>query len=191
MSTSTRTYRERLKEKPLLESSSKEAETIPDTTSAFSPALTDLQTILAHDSAGTSFQSVVMTAVKIVERALCVEQRVVQAALSLGQREKVTEMVKTTEAAAELLRSTLSARGPSLNQLCGERPTVDATERASWWYMLAEAVEVLDDSVEQLVSLSNAQAKDSLARALSDCVAQLLRRHHNTLLVEAEQWMPA
>ncbi len=189
MSTPTRTYRERLKKKPLLRSNS--VESVSNTTTTSTSPLSELQTILSHSSAGVSFQSVVIAAVQIVERALCVEHRVAQAALSLGQREKVTEMVNTTEEAAELLRNTLNAGGPSLNQLCGERPAVDRVENTSWWYALAEAVEVLDDSVEQLVSLSHAQSKDSQARSLSDCVAQILRRHHNELLVEAQQWMPA
>ncbi len=187
MSTAARTHRERIQEKTLLGSTGAPAtaETAPTEPEV---ALSTLQRILAECNSGTAFQSVVMVAVRIVERAVCHEQCVADAALSLGQQEKLSEMVDFMEEAAQLLRRQLSTQGGNLTHLCGERPA-RPVDSEPWPEALFSAVQVLDEGISQLVSLSNAQPKGSTSRALSDCTAQLLRSHHNTLLLEAEEWM--
>jgi hypothetical protein len=187
MNTAARTLRERIQQKPLLHSAAHTdaARTSPSDTTT---ALSALRRILAGPNSGAAFQSVVIATVRIVERAMCQEHCVAQAALSLGQQEKLSGMVDTIEEAALLLRDQLSTQGSSLTNLCGEQPARSG-EAAPWPDALFSAVQVLDESVSQLVSLSNAQPKGSSSRALSDCTAQLLRSHHNTLLLEAEEWM--
>lgn len=188
MSTAARTPRERLHDKPLLHSDAASSTAAPHGPADPADALETLERILAERNSGAAFQSVVMAAVRIVERAVCHEHCVAQAALSLGQQEKLTGMVATIEEAAVLLRDQLSMQGSSLTHLCGERPS-RSTEAEPWPDALFRAVQALDESVCQLTSLSNAQPKGSPSRALSDCAAQLLRSHHNTLLMEAEEWM--
>ncbi len=215
MNTVARTLRERIQQKPLLHSAAHTdaARTSPtDTTTALSA----LRRILAGPNSGAAFQSVVIATVRIVERAMCQEHCVAQAALSLGQQEKLSGMVDTIEEAALLLRDQLSTQGSSLTNLCGEQPARSG-EAAPWPDALFSAVQVLvarhriplnrvpviffiqpsdsrrypisSKSGPLMVSLSNAQPKGSSSRALSDCTAQLLRSHHNTLLLEAEEWM--
>lgn len=182
MSTAARTHRERIREKTLLGSAGAPSPTEPEAT------LSALQRILAECNSGAAFQSVVIAAVRIVERAVCHEQCVADAALSLGQQEKLSEMVNFMEKAAQLLRRQLSTQSDSLTHLCGERPA-RPVDPEPWPEALFSAVQALDEGISQLVSLSNAQPKGSTSRALSDCMAQLLRSHHNTLLLEAEEWM--
>ena len=187
MSTAARTHRERIQERTLLGSTgapatAEEAPTEPEA------ALSTLQHILAECNSGTAFQSIVIAAVRIVERSVCHEQCVAEAALSLGQQEKLSEMVDFMEEAAQLLRGQLSTQGGNLMHLCGERPSRPA-DPEPWPEALFSAVKALEEGINQLVSLSNAQPKESTSRALSDCMAQLLRSHHNTLLLEAEEWM--
>jgi len=187
MSIAARTHRERIQQKSLLSTSAGPA-TAEEAPTEPTAALSTLRGILADHNTGAAFQSVVMAAVRIVERAVCHEQCVAEAALSLGQQEKLRQMVDLMEEAALLLRQQLSTQGASLTHLCGERPARPA-DPEPWPDALFTAVQVLNESVSQLVSLSNAQPKGSPSRALSDCMAQLLRSHHNTLLLEAEEWM--
>ena len=187
MNTTARTLRERIQQKPLLHSAVSSDTTLTALTDT-ATALSELRRILAMSNSGAAFQSVVIATVRIVERALCKERCVAQAALSLGQQEKLSGMVDAIEEAALLLRDQLSTQGNSLTNLCGEQPARSG-EAEPWPDALFSAVHVLDEGVSQLVSLSNAQPKSSSSRALSDCTAQLLRLHHNTLLLEAEEWM--
>ncbi|MFO8233269.1 MAG: hypothetical protein R6U20_11445 [Longimonas sp.] len=186
MSTAARTHRERIQQKPLLGATAEA--TAPTGPTKANQALSTLRSILAEHNTGAAFQSVVIAAVHIVERAVCHEQCVADAALSLGQQEKLSEMVDRVEEAALLLRQQLNTQSGSLTHLCGDRPA-RSSDAEPWPEALFSAVQVLEECVSQLVSLSNAQPKGSASRTLSDAIAKLLRSHHNTLLLEAEEWM--
>jgi hypothetical protein len=191
MNTVARTPRERMQhmqQKSLLRPDADAGTSgTPPTQAASDDALSALQRVLDGENTGAAFQSVVMATVRIIEQAACHEQCVAEAALSLGQQEKLRGMVDTIEEAAQLLRNQLSSQGSSLMHLCGERPS-RSSDHEPWPDALFNAVQVLEEGVSQLASLSNAQPTDSPSRALSNCVAQLLRGHHNTLLLEAEEW---
>ena len=189
MNVAARTSRERIHQKSLLQSDADtDAHSTPSAQNVSSTALSVLRRVLAEQNTGAAFQSVVMAAMQIVEQVACHEQCVAQAALSLGQQEKLHDMVGTIEEAALLLREQLSMQGSSLVHLCGERPA-RSSDSESWPDALFSAVKALDEGVCRLASLSNAQPKGSPSRTLSDCMAELLRGHHNTLLLEAEEWM--
>ena len=181
-------YRERLESKPLLrEGEADDGDEDPAT----QPDVEALRGLLDQvGQEGTAFQSVVVAAVQILERALCYEREAAEAALSLGQQEKLSTMVDTAERAAALLRSTLNAQGGAkVMHLCGQGEPPAPTDNQPWWFALTDALEVLEEGTSRMSSLTTAQPQGSAARRLSQVVAQLLREHHDALLLEADEWI--
>jgi hypothetical protein len=179
-------YRERLERKPLLVETDDEADEPPT-----QPDVEALQALVDRvGQEGTAFQSVVVAAVQILERAICYEREAAEAALSLGQQEKLGTMVETAEQATALLRSVLSAQGGSkVMHLCGQVDPPTPTDNQPWWFALTDALEVLEEGTSRMGSLTTAQPEGSAARELSQVVAQLLREHHDALLLEADEWI--
>ena len=143
---------------------------------------------------GSAFQSVAVAAVQIIERALLYEREAAEAALSLGQQKKLTSMVETAEDAAAVLRGTLSAQGAKVMHLCSKenppRPTpAGDTSGSPWWFALTDALEVLEEGTGRMSSLTTAQPDGSPACRLSRCITNLLRSHHDALLLEADEWI--
>lgn len=141
-------------------------------------------------NSGAVFQSVVVAALQILDRALCYEERAAEAALSLGQREKLQSMIATTKSVLSTLKGTLSTQGAKVMDLCAEqRREEPAVEDPSWWFVLTDALEILAEGAERMNSLTTAQPEGSPAYNLSAFVSQLLRTHHHELHLEAEQWI--
>jgi len=176
-------YRERLAKKPLL-AESESAKAAPE------PDVSALQSLVGDvEDNSPAFQSVAVAAVQILERALCFEREAAEAALSLGQREKMRTMVDTVEAAVGALRNTLSVQGAKVMNLCSEKEPPPTSSGQPWWFALTDALEVLEEGTGRMASLTTAQPEGSSAHALSQCITQLLRSHHDALLLEAEQWI--
>lgn len=140
------------------------------------------------------YQSVAVAAVQILEKALRYERLAASAALSLGQQEKMGSMVETAEQAVSVLRDTLTAQGHKVMHLCSRTssPGPDLTSDDAgqpWWFALSNALEVLEQGTDQMTSLTTGQPPGSAARELSQLIAQLLRSHHDALLLEAEEWI--
>lgn len=146
------------------------------------------------DHQGATYQSVAVAAVQTLERALRYEREAAEAALSLGQQEKLESMVETADQAASVLRDTLNAQGHKVMHLCAEQSAPESgaeaqSSRQSWKPVLVEALGVLEKGTEQMSSLTTGQPSGSPARRLSEHTAQLLRNHHDALLLEAEEWV--
>ena len=140
------------------------------------------------------YQSVAVAAVQILERALHYERQAAEAALSLGQQEKLESMVGMADQAVSILRDTLNPQGHKVMNLCARKePSTPEAEAQStgepWWFVLTSALEVLEEGTEQMTTLTTGQPPDSPARELSQFIAQLLRGHHDALLLEAEEWI--
>ncbi len=180
-------YRQRLARKPLLIDETDAS----DASDVTSPDIEALRTVVDRlGQQGTAFQSVVVVAVQILERALCYEREAANAALSLGQREKLNSMVNTAERAAALLRSTLNAQGGAkVMDLCAQGDSPSPADNQPWWFALTDALEVLEEGTSRMGSLTTAQPKESMARELSEVIVQLLRQHHDALLIEADEWI--
>ena len=177
-------YRERLESSSLL---LEEDEEQPEVAQPDVEALRML--VQSTDRKGTAFQSVAVAAVQILERALRYEREAAEAALSLGQQEKLASMVETIDQAVTTLRSTLDAECGNVVHLCakGDRPA--PTDGQPWWFALTDALEVLEEGTGRMTSLTTAQPDGSPARELSQLIAQLLRGHHDELLLEADDWI--
>ena len=140
------------------------------------------------------YQSVAVAAVQILEKALRFEQQAASAALSLGQQKKMGTMVETAEQAVTVLRDTLTAQGHKVMHLCSsesasERDPASDDAGQPWWFALSNALEALEQGTDQMTSLTTGQPSGSAARELSQLIAQLLRSHHDALLLEAEEWI--
>ncbi len=135
---------------------------------------------------GAGFQSVAVAAVQILERARRCEHAAAQAALSLGQHEKLGAMAETAREAVGILRGTLSTQGARVMDLCAETPTPD--DDPDWERVLARTRLILARGAKQMASLTAAQPRESPARALSRATAHLLHAHHDALVQEARQW---
>jgi methionine synthase II (cobalamin-independent) len=183
-------YRERLERRPFLlnETDDEDGEAPAEATP---PDIEALQALVERvGQEGAAFQSVVVAAVQILERALCYEREAAAAALSLGQQEKLNTMVDTAEQAATLLRSTLNAQGGSkVMHLCAQGDAPTPADNQPWWFALTDALEVLEEGTSRMTSLTTAQPTGSAARELSQLIAQLLREHHDALLLEADEWI--
>lgn len=179
-------YPDRLKEKTLLVANADD-EADPE---ADRPDIDALRTLVERaDGSGTAFQSVAIAAVQILEHALCYEREAAEAALSLGQQEKMQAMVKTAEEAVHVLRDTLDAQGDKAARLCTSDEPVLPSDGQPWWFALTDALEVLEEGTSRMSSLTTAQPADSPAHQLSALVTRLLRGHHDALLIEADEWI--
>lgn len=182
----TASRRERLERDQLLLD---DEENAPDPETA-RPDIDVLRALVEEtDQNGTAFQSVAVAAVQILERALCYEREAANAALSLGQQEKLTSMVETVERAAAVLRNALNAQGTKVMHLCTENEQPAPTDNQPWWFALTDALEVLEEGTGRMSSLTTAQPDGSPARRLSQLITQLLRGHHDELLLEADDWI--
>lgn len=180
-------HQERLEDKPFLLEQEEGEDQDPK---AAQPGIDTLRALVADtEHRGTAFQSVAVAAVQILERALCYEREAADAALSLGQQEKLESMVDTIEQAAAVLRSALSAQGAKVMHLCNEGDVQTPAESQPWWFALTDALEVLEEGTSRMTSLTAAQPGGSPARKLSQSIAQLLRGHHDELLLEADDWI--
>lgn len=178
-------YRERLDRALLLDVEDDD----PDP-EAVQPDVEALQGLVEDaDQNGTAFQSVAVAAVQILDRALCYEREAAEAALSLGQQEKLASMVETVEQAATVLRNALNAEGTKVMHLCTEDTQFTPADNQPWWFALTDALEVLEEGTGRMASLTTAQPDGSSARKLSQLIAQLLRGHHDELLLEADDWI--
>ena len=159
------------------------------------PDLQALRALITDvDRQGATYQSVAVAAVQILERALCYEREAARAALSLGQQEKLDAMVSTADQAVSVLRDTLNAQGHKVMHLCSEQSPSDPDQDPDstgqpWWFVLADALDVLEEGTDRMSTLTTGQPPESPARKLSQIIAQLLRSHHDALLMEADDWI--
>lgn len=181
-------YRERLEERSLLLEADQTEGTTPPR-----PDVEALRSLIGRvDCSGTTYQSVAVAALQILERALSYEREAAEAALSLGQQEKLTSMVDAAEQVVEVLQDTLSAQGHKVMHVCSEQAPSPPPRNESgqpWWFALTDALEVLEEGTDQMDSLTTGQPSESPARELSQIIARLLRSHHDALLIEAEEWI--
>ena len=181
--------RERLKERWfLLTDADDDSSEVPE------PDIEALRALVESvDQQGATYQSAAVAAMLILERVLSCEREAAEAALSLGQQEKLEAMVETADQTLSVLRSTLSAQGHRVMHLCPDQVPPELGQRRSsdepWWFVLADALDVLEEGTDRMLTLTTGQPSDSPARELSQAVAQLLQSHHDALLLEAGDWI--
>jgi hypothetical protein len=141
------------------------------------------------------FQSVAVTGLQLLHRILKRDRQALDAAISLGQREKLENMIGALDAISETLNQSLSEQGAQMLDLCGPSDGADGDAPAelpdddSWWFALTEALECIEEGIEQMDNLADGQPEDSAPHRLSDLLVEVLRRQHAELLHEAQQWI--
>jgi len=136
----------------------------------------------------TAFQSVAVAALQAMDRVHRCEGRAAEAAISLGQRDKLRHLIGEMEATRRMLRGMLSPQGAAMLER-NASASVKETPEPSWWFALCEALHVLEEGASGIQSIAAAQSREHAGHTLSDFVASLLQRHYQALFVEAEQWM--
>ena len=137
------------------------------------------------------FQSVAVTGLQLLSGIVRCDRQALDAAISLGQREKLENMIEALEVLIETLNQSLSQQGAQMLDLCGPSDGEPAShsEDDSWWFALTEALECLEEGIEQMDNLADGQPEDSPPHRLSDLLVEVLRRQHAELLREAQQWI--
>jgi hypothetical protein len=140
------------------------------------------------------FQSVAVTGLQLLHSILQRDRQALAAAISLGQREKLENMIGALEALSETLKQSLSQQGAQMLDLCAAADEKNGaatleTDEDSWWFALTEALESIEGGIEQMDSLADGQPEESAPHRLSDLLAEVLRRQHEELLREAQQWI--
>lgn len=138
------------------------------------------------------FQSVAVTGLQLLRGILRRDRQALDAAISLGQREKLESMVEALEELDETLKQSLSEQGVQMLSLCGLSASdarSEQPEEDSWWFALTEALESIEGGIQQMDNLADGQPEDSAPHRLSDLLANVLRHQHEELLREAQQWI--
>lgn len=137
------------------------------------------------------FQSVAVTAIQLLNRAQQSNIIAAEAAISLGQRERLEKMNGELRETMNALQEGLSSQGEQMLDLCdpgaGTPPSGD--DGHSWWFALTESIEMLEEGATQMSSLAHGQPDGTGARHLGECLAELLEKQHAELLMEADQWI--
>ncbi len=136
----------------------------------------------------TAFQSVLVTAIQILQNVRHRETMSWRASISLAQGENLSAMVDETNAMLELLKQALNQQGQRVLSIVSVPPITDKSP-ISWWFSIAESIETLNSGIDWIGSIVSGQPKDSPARRLSGAVTQLLQLHYNIFLGEAEEWL--
>ena len=138
---------------------------------------------------GVAVQSVLVAALRSLQRVQVSERAVAAAAISMGQQSMLAEMTATLAEVIAVLRTMLSEQGAAMLRL----PTADASApeagEVSWWFALTESLQEIERAQTCLTSLAAGQPKGGAARQIGHVVIRLLRNHHHALFSEAEQWM--
>lgn len=147
----------------------------------------EIEALGAHAATDTvAFQCVAVAALKTLDRVRGRELRAAEAAISLGQRQRLQRMIATAEAAAEALEGLLNERGRRMGHRAATAP--EMPNETSWWFALCETIQVLEDAIAWIETVGAGQPHDGPVRALGRSVGSLLTRHYELLLAEAEHW---
>lgn len=135
-----------------------------------------------------AFQSLAVTCLQTLANVLVHERQAERATISLAQGEKLQGMIQTVESTADAVTDLLDAQGSRmLNINAEEEPPAENDN--SWWFALAETIEVIENGLHRILSLAAGQPKGGAGRRLSAIIVRLLRRHHHQLLIEADAWI--
>jgi hypothetical protein len=152
------------------------------------PHVVRITDLLSHPQAsGVAFQSVLVSAIQVLEDVLAYQRHIARSAISLAQRDKITEMVNSLEDTIKSLSGGLNEQG---RRMLSMRPPVAPVSRAedAWWYLLAEAAEAAENGAALLAQIVSGQPRGGPARTLSSVVARILHRQHQDLIQEADTW---
>jgi len=152
------------------------------------PHVARITDLLDHpQSTGVAFQSVLVSSVQVIENVLAYQREIARNAISLAQREKISEMVQILEETVGALLKGLNDQG---KRMLAMRPPVEPVRRGddAWWYLLAEAAESAEKGAAIIAQIVAGQPRGGPSRILSSILARVLHRQHRALIREADTW---
>ena len=147
-----------------------------------------------------SYQCLLASAVQQVDKVAAVEQAAEEAALSLGQRERIAALTAETRALRSTLVESADARARALlaprttwlsrvkAQVATQVTTAAKTPAATWEPALRDARRVVVDAADCVRTLGASLPAGGPAARLADEVSALLRRHRDVLGAEITRW---
>lgn len=139
------------------------------------------------DIATLAFQSVAVSAVQLLRRVRVCEEKAVDEALSLAQREKLHQMVVSLDETIAAVEELLTDQGRRMLAM-GAHQGDAATVTGSWEQALDDAQETNRRGADWLQSAVCGQPKESAAARLSQIVTGLLQQHSSTCEMEAASY---
>ncbi len=133
-----------------------------------------------------AFQSVLVAAIQIIERVREEEVAVSKAAISLGHRQQLSQMLASVDSMTQILRSGLNDQGSRILDLQPRELGLDETHN-SWWFCLVRAIEALNAGKDWIKSIVSGQQRDSPTRRLAVIVTDFLEQHQHQFDNEIRQ----
>jgi hypothetical protein len=150
------------------------------------------------DRSPVALQSTVATSKEAVSRVLVSVRSAEEAALSLAQREQLSDIRLELEELEEALGMALTDRGRCVLSKSGSPKTAlrrlldwrhSQPPPAKWDDALAEAMEGLEAGSDLLIALASGQPTDTAARAIAETTARLLCEHLAVLREALPRWL--
>lgn len=148
-----------------------------------------VQAVTEQEETGSAtVQSVLVAALQAVHRVLQCERQAVQASISLGQGEKLQQMIASLEATEQALRESLTEQGAKMLDLTLKKGPLAAgsDKEHPWAAALSCILLTLEEDIDWIISLVARQPKGSPGRTISGIVVHLLHHHYNQVLAETE-----
>ena len=149
--------------------------------------LNQITTLLnAAHTDSTAFQSIVVTSLQILDAIHQSECIANQAALSLGQHDKVQQKISELEELQFALKKALSKQGQQILSLQQPIPPDQNAAMSSWWHCVDCVVETLSMGIDCIGSIIKSQPKESAARSLGALIIDILSEQHRAYLAETD-----
>ncbi len=142
-----------------------------------------------RDRNSTVYRIANQSALRSVEKVIAAESNLKDAAISMGQQQKVGALLAELYDLATILASCSGDK--AVAAIVPESRSVDELRPAlpQWWFALSETVETVEREIDFLFSIAGGQPKRSPVRLHCGRVIRTLRKHYAVLLAEAEEWM--
>lgn len=164
------------------------ADQVVDSSESDSPVVARLQELLSGpQTTGVVYQSVIVACSRAIYRVRLREEQLARASISLGQKRKLETLLDELQQVEQILDAALTDQGRRMLDM-GSIEALD-TEDSRWWFALSEAIQELERSTENMVSLVGNQPRGTDVRRVAGVIVRLLHKHHAELVIEAEEWM--
>ena len=149
----------------------------------------DIRDLCTGDFSSTADRMTASAALGSVEKVIGAEAYLKDAAISLAQGEKLTDLLAELHEVADALgvcqddlrSAATSSQSTGLEEMRPALPT--------WWFALSEMLQICEREIDFVASIGRGQRKNEPARQLSNLVVRVLRKHYQEILVEAEDWI--
>ncbi len=151
---------------------------------------TEIRTLCSESALKkTAYRIAVESAIGSLEKVIAAEAYLKDAAISLAQEQKLSQLLNEMHEVARALTTC-----PGLKVSGGRAPSTAEVEvlkpaLPQWWFALSEMLLTTEREIEFLVSIGRGQPREAAARQLCNLIIRVLRKHYQVMFDEAETWM--